>query len=76
VLSIAPTNAKGKEISQAREAISGYTEIVQLNTVIFDRKIYRDSIAVGLGVTEVKSDSSSVKQAHLEIIKLVEEIQK
>jgi chromosome partitioning protein len=75
VLSIAPTNAKGKEIAQAREAINGYPEIVQSKTVICDRKIYRDSITVGLGVTEVKDNSLSVKNAQQEIINLVGEIQ-
>lgn len=75
VISIAPTNAKGKEIAQAREAISAYLDIVQVNTVVFDRKIYRDSVTVGLGVTEVKDSSLSVKNAQSEIINLVEEIQ-
>jgi chromosome partitioning protein len=74
VLSIAPTNAKGKEIAQARGAINGYPEVVQLTTVICDRKIYRDSISVGLGVTEVKDSSLSVKNAQGEVNNLVEEI--
>lgn len=74
VLSIAPTTSGGKEIGLAREAIKGYSGIQMCSAVIYDRKVFRDSVAVGLGVTEVKPDSSSVKQAQHEILKLTEEI--
>ena len=74
-LSIAPTNPKGVEVEQAWELIrSGYPEFTLLNTIIRDRKIYRDATAVGLGVTEVEDRADSVKSARAEMNALVEEV--
>lgn len=74
VLSIAPTNALGKEIEQAQEVLSGYPEIVLLKTIVRDRKVYRDSIAAGLGVIEVTERSDSIRSAQNEIKSLVAEV--
>jgi chromosome partitioning protein len=75
VLSIAPTNPLGAEIEAARSVIlSGYPELKLLDTVIRDRKIYRDSIANGLGVVEVNDRTDSTAKAHNEIKSLVAEL--
>jgi chromosome partitioning protein len=74
-LSIAPTNPMGAEVEAARRVIlDGYSELNLLSTVIRDRKIYRDSIAVGLGVTEVNDKSDSTTKARQEILGLVDEL--
>ena len=73
-LSIAPTNSQIKETEMAREAILQYPEISLLDTVIHDRKTYRDAFAIGLGVVELKGKSDSEVKARQEITALVEEV--
>jgi len=53
VLSIAPTNPMINEVSEAQDYLSEYADIPLLNTVIRDRKIYRDAMGVGKGVVEI-----------------------
>jgi chromosome partitioning protein len=75
VLSIVPTNPLGSELEAARSVIlSGYPDLKLLNTVLRDRKIYRDSIANGLGVVEVNDRTDSTAKAHNEIKSLVAEL--
>jgi chromosome partitioning protein len=74
-LSIAPTNIKGKEINLARTAILEYAETMTLlDTVIYDRKVYRDAMADGLGVTELQGRSDSEVSSREEITALVQEV--
>lgn len=73
-ISIAPTNAKIREIEYAQEAMPNYPDLVLLNTIIYDRKIYRDAMAEGLGVTEMPGKSDSETSAHREIISLLAEV--
>lgn len=73
-LSIAPTNAKLKEIGFARDTIMGYPDVILLNTTIFDRVCYRDGMALGLGVTEMDGKSDSEVASRREMMELVKEI--
>lgn len=73
-LSIAPSNPKINEIEQAKRTILEFPELRLLETVVFDRKIYRDCMADGLAVTELKGRADSEVAARKEILALVEEI--
>ena len=72
-LSIAPSNPKINEIEQAKRTILEFSELILLNTVIFDRKIYRDCMADGLSVTELNGRADSEVAARRETIALVKE---
>ena len=74
VLSMGPTNPIIHESNEAREFFSEFPEIKLLNTIIRDRKIYRDSISDGLGVVEIENNSDSARKAKKEITNLIEEI--
>lgn len=52
LLSQAPTNPNGTERLDAGEYLSEYEVIRPLETVIYERKAYRDVIGEGLGVVE------------------------
>jgi chromosome partitioning protein len=73
-LSIAPTNSKIKEIELAKEAILNYPEILMLSSIIYDRKVYRDAMAEGLGVTEMLGRTDSEISSRREILDLVSEV--
>lgn len=74
-INIAPTNPKIAEVEQAMVAIKDYPEFVLMNTVIYDRKLYRDSMAEGCGVIEVPARASaSAKLAKQEILALTKEV--
>jgi chromosome partitioning protein len=74
VLSIAPTNTKIKEIEQSIMAIGGCSEIALLDTIIHDRKIYRDAYSEGLGVVEMSGRSDSEIASRKESLALVAEV--
>ncbi len=74
LLNIAPTNKRITEIEQARNAILEYQEIILLDTIISDRKIYRDSMADGSGVSETDGKAASAKLSREEIQQLVSEV--
>ena len=75
VLSIAPTNAKLKEIEQSRSVVLDYGDSISLlDTIIFDRKCYRDSSSDGLGVTEMLARSDSEFHAQNEMLNLINEV--
>lgn len=73
-LSCAPTDASAKDVKPAREAILEYPELTLLDTIIYHRQCYIDSIATGLGVTEIKPKSPSIRKAQEETNSLVKEI--
>ena len=68
-LTMAPTNPLIKEEAEAVEYLSDYPEIELLDTVIRDRKVYRDCMSEGVGVVELTND-----KAKFEIESLVGEI--
>lgn len=69
VLSLAPTNPSGKEIVEAADYLADYQDVTVLNTIIRDRKIYRDAMSLGFGVTEMNNEKASeeIKQLWEEI---------
>ena len=58
LLTLAPTNKANKEIGQASEYLADFPLFNPLNTVIHDRKIYRDVLADGKGVVEANNDKA------------------
>jgi chromosome partitioning protein len=69
LITMAPTGFLNKEKKETRDYFADYPEITLLNTVIHERKIYRDSMSNGLSVCE-----SSNSKARNEIELLVNEI--
>ena len=55
LLTMVPTNPQIREVQEAREYMSNYPAIAPLNAMIRDRKIYRDAMAAGRGVSEMKN---------------------
>lgn len=75
LISIAPTHHAGKEIKEAREIVSTFESIPLLDTVIHDRKVFRDAYAEGKGVVEMqnKSAADDIRQLVTEILEKVSE---
>lgn len=68
VLSMAPSNPLIREVEEARELLAEFDQLQLAQTVIRDRKAYRDALLAGRGVVEM--DNS---QARAEIQLLVQE---
>jgi len=68
LLSIAPTNPVIREVEEARELLAEFDQLDLADTIIRDRKVYRDALLVGKGVIEL--DNS---QARAEIQLLAQE---
>lgn len=68
LLSIAPTNPVIHEVEDARELLAEFDQLELADTIIRDRKIYRDALLAGKGVIEL--DNS---QARAEIQLLAQE---
>ncbi len=71
LITMAPTNPVINETKEAKKYLAEYPEVTLLQTIIRDRKIYRDAISEGLGVVEMKNE-----KAKAEIQLLVDEILK
>lgn len=69
LITMAPTNPVIQEEADARDCLNDYPEINLFNTIIRDRKVYRDAMSDGLGVVEMNND-----KAKEEIKNLVKEI--
>jgi len=68
VMSIAPTNPVIKEVDEAKEIFKEIGEIKLLNTIIRDRKVYRDAMSgIGKGVCEL--DNAKAKTEINDLIK-------
>lgn len=59
LITMAPTNPVVHETEEAREYLQDYPEIQLLNTIIRDRKVYRDAMSDGLGVVEMGNPKAS-----------------
>ncbi len=68
VLSMAPSNPAIREVEDARELLAEFDQIELADTVIRDRKIYRDALLAGRGVVELANG-----QARAEIQLLAQE---
>lgn len=73
-LSIAPTNSKRKEVEQSQAAISEFSEITLLNTIVHDRAVYITSMSDGIGVVEMSGKSPSEEKSREEMLSLVKEV--
>jgi chromosome partitioning protein len=71
IVSCAPTNPKISEAIEAKNLLKDFEHICLMDTIIHDRKIYRDAIANGIGVVE-----SDNEKAKFEIEQVVNEILK
>ncbi|GAB6035419.1 AAA family ATPase [Galenea microaerophila] len=69
LFNLAPTNPQIKEVEEAEEYMSLFPDFQLLNTVIRDRKVYRDAMSYGMSVVEM--DNEKAKQ---EIKSLIGEI--
>lgn len=58
VLTQSPTNPSITEMIEARDYLSEYPELKLLNTIISERKVYRDALASGYGVAEMDNDKA------------------
>ena len=55
VLTMASTNPLVNEVAEATEYLVDYPDIHLMETVIRDRKVYRDAVSEGLGVIEMSN---------------------
>jgi chromosome partitioning protein len=61
VITRAPTNPSITEIQDTKNALTDFTEIKLLNSIIYERKAYRDAISLGLGVIETDNDKAKTE---------------
>lgn len=59
VLSMAPSNPTIREVEDARELLAEFDQLMLAETVIRDRKVFRDALLAGKGVVEM--DNSQAK---------------
>lgn len=69
LLTMNPTNPSIHEEAEAREYLQDFPAIQPLRTLIHDRKVYRDSMSTGMGVTEMGNP-----KAKAEIQELLKEL--
>jgi len=70
VITMGPTNPVIHEANHAQDFFTNFEEITLLNTIIRERKVYRDAISgMGLGVVEMNNS-----KAKIEIQELLAEI--
>ena len=62
LLTMAPTNPVVHEADEARLYLQDYPEVKPLETIIRDRKVYRDAISLGMGVVEMNSNPKAVQE--------------
>ena len=59
LITMAPTNPVIHETEEAREYLQDYPEIKLLDTILRDRKIYRDAMSDGMGVVEMGNQKAT-----------------
>lgn len=69
LITMAPTNPIVQETKEAKAYLQDYPDFKLLNTVVRDRKIYRDAISEGMGVVEMGN-----AKAAAEIQLLIQEV--
>jgi chromosome partitioning protein len=65
VLSRAPSNPVIREVEEARELLSQFEQLELADTIIRDRKVYRDALLAGRGVVEM---SNSQARAEVQLL--------
>jgi chromosome partitioning protein len=61
VLSMAPTNPVIREVDDARELLADFDQLQLADTVIRDRKVYRDALLAGRGVVELDNGQAKAE---------------
>jgi chromosome partitioning protein len=61
VLSMAPTNPVIREVDDARELLADFDQLRLADTVIRDRKVYRDALLAGRGVVELENSQAKAE---------------
>lgn len=61
VLSKAPTNPSINEVAEARDYLREYPDIHVMNSVIRERKVYRDCLSEGVGVVEKTGNKAAAE---------------
>ncbi|MDR6384021.1 division plane positioning ATPase MipZ [Paraburkholderia caribensis] len=65
ILSIAPTNPVIREVEDARELLAEFDQLELADTIIRDRKVYRDALLTGKSVTEL---DNSLARAEIQLL--------
>ncbi|KVL51881.1 MULTISPECIES: division plane positioning ATPase MipZ [Burkholderia] len=65
VLSMAPSNPVIREVEDARELLAQFDQLELADTVIRDRKVYRDALLAGQGVVEL---NNSLARAEIQLL--------
>lgn len=65
LLTMNPTNPSVHEEEEAREYFQDFPIIHPLKTLVYDRKVYRDSMSVGMGVTEMPNPKAKAEIENL-----------
>ncbi|WP_158898419.1 division plane positioning ATPase MipZ [Burkholderia sp. L27(2015)] len=58
ILSMAPSNPVIREVEEARELLAQFDQLELADTVIRDRKVYRDALLAGRGVVELENSQA------------------
>ena len=58
VITMSPTNPHINELKQAQDYFAEFPQIKLLETIINDRKVYRDAASMGRGVIELDNDKA------------------
>jgi chromosome partitioning protein len=61
VLCMAPSNPAIREVAEAKELLSEFDNLYLANTVIRDRKVYRDALLAGRGVVELDNGKAKAE---------------
>ena len=70
----APTNSKDVDVSYAKATIGQYPCFTVADAVLYDRRVYRDAMPMGLGVLEMTGKSASESSARAELNALIKEV--
>lgn len=73
VITMSPSNSPS-DTQEAIEYLKTFENLSICNTIIGDRKIFRDSTSTGLGVTELPARTSSDKAGQAELLAVVKEL--
>jgi chromosome partitioning protein len=73
VITMSPSNSPS-DTNEAIEYLKSFDNLLLCNTIIGDRKIFRDSTSTGLGVIELPAKSSSDKAGQAELLAMVKEL--
>jgi chromosome partitioning protein len=61
VLSMAPTNPVIREVDDARELLAEFDQLKLAETIIRDRKVFRDAMLAGRGVVEMDNGQAKAE---------------